>query len=52
MNRVHFLKAIKQDDRRRWFLLGQDLDMLEQMIRDIGNVNLATIDPLTAYMED
>ena len=50
LNRVHFLKAIKQDDRRRWFLLGQDLDMLEQMIRDIGNVNLATIDPLTAYM--
>jgi hypothetical protein len=32
------------------FLLGEDLDTLEQMIRDFGDVGLVTIDPITAYM--
>ena len=50
LRRVHFLRRIKSDGKDRWFLLGEDLDALEQMITDIGNVGLVTIDPITAYM--
>ena len=32
------------------FLLGEDLEILEQMIRDLGDVGLVTVDPITAYL--
>jgi putative DNA primase/helicase len=48
--RVCLLKAIKKDDKDCWFLLGEDLDELEKMINDIGDVSLVTIDPITAFM--
>ena len=32
------------------FLLSEDLEQLEVMIRKVGNVRLITIDPITAYM--
>jgi hypothetical protein len=32
------------------FLLNEDLEELERMIRHIGDVRLITIDPITAYM--
>jgi AAA domain len=32
------------------FLLSEDIEQLEVMIRKIGNVWLITIDPITAYM--
>jgi hypothetical protein len=47
---VYFLKAIKKDNTERMFLLSEDLKSLEQMIRDVGNVGLVTIDPITAFM--
>jgi putative DNA primase/helicase len=47
--RVYFLKAIKQDNKRRMFLLAEDLEALEQMIRDYNAV-FVTIDPITAFM--
>jgi AAA domain len=50
LKRVYFLKAIKQDDKRRMFLLGEDLDELGHMIEKIGDVALVAIDPLTAFM--
>jgi putative DNA primase/helicase len=49
LDRVYFLRAIKQDDKERWFLLGEDLDALERMIRDL-DACLVTIDPITAFM--
>jgi phage N-6-adenine-methyltransferase len=48
--RVEELKAIRRNDKEELFLLGEDLDVLKQMIRDYGDVGLITIDPITAYM--
>jgi putative DNA primase/helicase len=50
LTRVSFLECIKQDDKERTFLLGEDLDLLEQAIRDVGDVCLVSIDPITAVM--
>jgi len=50
VSRVHILKAIKSDGKDRQFLLGEDLDMLEKMVEEIGDVALVTVDPITAYM--
>ena len=50
INRIKFLTAIKHDGKRRWFLLGEDIDALEKMIKETGNVALVEIDPITAFM--
>src|SRR5207253_1455951 len=50
LNFVYFLKSIKKDKNERMFLLSEDLKVMEEMIRDIGNVGLVTIDPITAFM--
>jgi DNA polymerase bacteriophage-type len=47
---VEQLKTIRRNNRDELFLLGEDLDQLEQMIRDLNDVGLVTIDPITAYM--
>ena len=49
-DRVHLLKKIRRDNKERMFLLGEDLDMLAEMIAKLGDVRLITIDPITAYM--
>jgi putative DNA primase/helicase len=41
------------DQNRRWkrqFLLAEDLNMLELAMKQIGNVGLICIDPITAYL--
>jgi hypothetical protein len=48
--RVYVLKCIKCDGEDRQFFLGEDLDLLEKSIKDIGDVALITIDPITAFM--
>ncbi|HZC57781.1 MAG TPA: AAA family ATPase, partial [Xanthobacteraceae bacterium] len=50
LQRVNFLKAIRQDSKRRMFMLGEDIEQLERMISDIAGVVLVTIDPITAFM--
>jgi DNA polymerase len=49
-DRVFILRKIKKDNRQRSFVLGDDLDELEQLIIRLGDVRLITIDPITAYM--
>jgi DNA polymerase I-like protein with 3'-5' exonuclease and polymerase domains len=49
-DRVFILRKIRKDNKERMFLLNEDLDELEWMIRDTGDVRLITIDPITAYM--
>jgi DNA polymerase I-like protein with 3'-5' exonuclease and polymerase domains len=49
-DRVFILKKIRKDNRERMFLLNEDLEQLEQMIKKIGDVWLTTMDPITAYM--
>ena len=48
--RVFILRKIRKDNKERMFLLNEDLEQLEQMIRTTGDVRLITIDPITAYM--
>lgn len=50
LDRVHILKKIRRDKKERMFLLSEDLNVLAQVIDDVGNVLLVTIDPITAYM--
>jgi putative DNA primase/helicase len=51
LSRIHFLKCIKSEEgKERQFLLAEDLDVLEKMVRQVGDVALITIDPITAYM--
>jgi hypothetical protein len=47
---IEELKTIRRNDRDEMFLLGEDLSLLEEMIRDFGDVGLVAIDPITAYM--
>jgi putative DNA primase/helicase len=47
---IEEFKAVRRNNHDEMFLLGEDLDTLEQMIGDFGNIGLVTIDPITAYM--
>jgi hypothetical protein len=49
LDRVHFPKMIKQDGKRRMFILGEDLELLETIRRE-HDVALFTFDPITAYL--
>ncbi len=49
IHRVHSLMLIRQDDRQRAFLLGEDLDKLDEAIAEKQAVAVA-IDPITAFM--
>jgi putative DNA primase/helicase len=44
------LRKIRKDNKERMFLLNEDLEELERIIKDTGDVCLITIDPITAYM--
>jgi putative DNA primase/helicase len=50
LTRIKELKAIRRNGKEELFLLGEDLEALEQLINDWGDVGLVTIDPITAYM--
>jgi putative DNA primase/helicase len=52
LERIHIVSAVLQEDGkgRRTFNLQADLALLEQKIREIGNVALVIIDPISSYM--
>jgi len=50
LTKVHILKWIKSDGKNRQFLLNEDLDQLEKIAAEIGDVGMLTVDPITAYM--
>jgi hypothetical protein len=50
-SRVEIAKAVAdQEGKTRLFSLIEDIDKLERRIREIGNVLLVVIDPLSAYL--
>jgi DNA polymerase I-like protein with 3'-5' exonuclease and polymerase domains len=49
-DRVFILRKVRKDNKERMFLLNEDLEELERIIKDTGDVRLITIDPITAYM--
>jgi putative DNA primase/helicase len=52
MNRIHIVSAVLLQDGkgRRTFNLQADLALLEKKIREIGDVALVIIDPISSYM--
>jgi AAA domain len=50
LNRVHIVKMMQDDGKRRMFSLVTDLDALRKKIEEIGNVVLIVIDPMSAYV--
>ena len=52
LERIHLVSAVLQEDGkgRRTFNLQADLALLERKIREIGNVALVIIDPISSYM--
>jgi hypothetical protein len=51
VTRVHIIRAVTDArENRRTFNLQRDLDQLEQLIAEIGDVILVQIDPISSYM--
>src|SRR6202035_164612 len=50
IDRVHVLTAIKEATATKGFNLARDLQQLEKVLTDIGDVKLIIIDPVTAYL--
>jgi hypothetical protein len=50
LTRVKLFKYVRRNARDELFLLAEDLDKLEMACRDLGDVRLITIDPITAFM--
>jgi putative DNA primase/helicase len=48
--RVHFVDSVHKGDEERMFSLVTDLQLLRKKIRQIGNVVLVIIDPVSAYL--
>jgi DNA polymerase len=50
LTQVKILKSVRRNARDELFLLAEDLDKLTMACRDLGDVKLITIDPITAFM--
>jgi putative DNA primase/helicase len=48
--RITIIKGVEGADGRRTFDLKADIDLLEAAVREIGDVKLIIIDPVSAYM--
>ena len=49
-SRIHILDWVVRDGTRHLFDLGRDLDVLAAMVRDVRDVSLIIIDPVSAYL--
>lgn len=52
LSKIHIITAVKEADStgRRLFNLSKDLNVLEPLINDIGDVGIVIIDPVDAYI--
>jgi hypothetical protein len=50
LDRVFILNRIHKDNKDRTFLLQEDLDVLEEILRNDPEIGLVTFDPITAFM--
>jgi putative DNA primase/helicase len=50
LNRVHIVSAVRADRKHRSLNLMQDLALLESKIKEIGDVALIIIDPVSSYL--
>jgi hypothetical protein len=49
---VHIIESVVDNEAERSFNLKDDLQGLEDLLREVGNVVLIMIDPITAYLGD
>ena len=47
---IEIFESVRRNERDELFLLSEDLDKLEAACRDLGDVGLVDIDPITAFM--
>lgn len=50
LDRVHLLEAIRSGKGERAFDLGRDLGNLDRLLRELGDVRMIVIDPISAYL--
>jgi hypothetical protein len=50
LDKIHIVKSVKEGDASSWFNLETDIGLLEDMAREIGNVVLIVIDPISSYL--
>ena len=50
LNRIHFVNMVCDNGKNRMFSLVSDLEILRRKIREIGDVVLIEIDPISAYL--
>jgi hypothetical protein len=50
LRKVEIFDCVRRNERDELFLLGQDLDKLELACRQLDDVSLVNIDPITAFM--
>jgi putative DNA primase/helicase len=50
LDRVEIVKMVRENKKDRMFSLVTDLELLRQKIKDVGDVKLVQIDPITAYL--
>jgi AAA domain-containing protein len=50
LRKIEIFDCVRRNERDELFLLGQDLDKLELACRQLGDVSLVNIDPITAFM--
>jgi hypothetical protein len=48
--RVEIVRMVHDQKRKRMFNLATDLDLLRQKIKEVGDVVMVQIDPITAYL--
>jgi len=50
LGRVHIIRMVRQNDKKRQFSLITDLELLRQKVDEIGDVRMVLIDPMSAYL--
>jgi hypothetical protein len=50
LDRVHFITMVREDGKDRMFNLASDLQALRRKIKEVGDVRLVEIDPVSAYL--
>lgn len=49
-SKVHIVLAVQRGDKEKHFNLEEDVDLLAKKIREIGDVALVIVDPISAYL--
>jgi hypothetical protein len=50
LDRVEVIRGVEDERGRKTFDIKVDIDLLEQKVKELGNVKLIVIDPISAYM--